>query len=83
MNRINRGLVAFMVCGFMVAGAHAALEILQNPHNMEIAYHQTAGLASWPGWDTDTLETAYDAGQVTMTSSTVGLQHETELWGMD
>ncbi|RLB60706.1 MAG: hypothetical protein DRH08_14995, partial [Deltaproteobacteria bacterium] len=57
-------LIIFVVCGVMVTSAQAVPVVLQNPNGMTLAFYETAGIQNWGGWATDTLGTAYAAGQV-------------------
>ena len=61
-------MLALAACGLMVASTQASLVVVSNPNNMVINYHETQS-GTWGGWATDTLQTAYDAGQVTLSDS--------------
>ena len=78
MSRISKMMVALVACGFMAASTRATFEIVSNPHNMVIVHHE-GPTSAWGGWSDDTLEKAYEAGQVTLSDSGSGYSGTPEL----
>ncbi|RLA55701.1 MAG: hypothetical protein DRR04_14570, partial [Gammaproteobacteria bacterium] len=57
------------MCGFVAASAHASMVVLSNPHGLDIQGFTGDGSEGWD-WASDTLETAYDNGQVDILAPT-------------
>ncbi|RLA55521.1 MAG: hypothetical protein DRR04_14755, partial [Gammaproteobacteria bacterium] len=69
MRKISRMLIALIAGGLMVASTQASMVILNNPHGLDLNGFTGDGSESWD-WASDTLETAYDNGQVDILSPT-------------